>query len=32
MDERKLAHIKDGKKLLSFKVINPDFLLKYSDE
>jgi hypothetical protein len=23
--------IKDGKKLLSFKVINPDFLLKYSD-
>lgn len=23
--------IKDGKKLLSFKVINPDFLLKYND-
>ena len=24
--------IKDGKKVLSFKVVNPDFLLKYSDE
>jgi len=24
--------IEDGKKLLSFKVINPDFLLKYQDE
>lgn len=24
--------IKGGKKLLSFKVINPDFLIKYSDE
>lgn len=23
--------VKDGKKVLSFKVINPDFLLKYSD-
>ena len=23
--------IKDGKKLLSFKAINPDFLLKYND-
>lgn len=23
--------IENGKKLLSFKVINPDFLLKYSD-
>ncbi len=26
-----IRYIEDGKKLLSFKVINPDFLLKYND-